>query len=286
MAASNGPRSTVLSGEPEALRRVAETISADGTFCRDLESVDFASHSPQMEPLQGELVRSLGELVPEPTAIPMISTVRGEPIDGTELGAAYWAANLREPVLFQRAMSALADSGHDVFVEISPHPMLAEATAACLASQQAPGAVVTSLRRDVPGRETLLGQLGELYCAGFPVDWRTIYGARPPMVPLPPYPWQRERYWLDDEYGRSRVESLRKAGSSRSRAANSAVRLRQLEDHADVRLPCAVSFAVLIGTSSIYESGKSGLRLMISWSRWSLSTAAGELGLVSIRPTG
>jgi phthiocerol/phenolphthiocerol synthesis type-I polyketide synthase C len=204
VAASNGPNSTVLSGEPAALARVATAISADGNFCRVLETVDYASHSPQMEPLQGELTRSLVDLVPRAVSIPFISTVRGKFLDGAELDAAYWGANLREPVVFDRAIRVLADSGHDAFVEISPHPMLGDAITECLASQDAPGAVVTSLRRDTPGRESLLGQLGELYCAGFPVDWRAIYGPRPPMITLPSYQWQRQRYWLDDEDGHRR----------------------------------------------------------------------------------
>jgi phthiocerol/phenolphthiocerol synthesis type-I polyketide synthase C len=204
IAARNGPGSTVLSGEPAAIDRVAAAVAATGAFCRVLESVNFASHSPQMEPLQGELRRALSGVRPRAASIPVLSTVRGEFVGGAELDAGYWAANLREPVLFGRAITALADAGHDVFIEISPHPMLADAIADGLASEDVPGAVVTSLRRDMPGREALLGQLGELYCAGFPVDWRTEYGPRPSMITLPRYAWQRQRYWLDDEYGRRR----------------------------------------------------------------------------------
>jgi acyl transferase domain-containing protein len=157
VAASNGPNSTVLSGEPAALARVATAISADGNFCRVLETVDYASHSPQMEPLQGELTRSLVDLVPRAVSIPFISTVRGKFLDGAELDAAYWGANLREPVVFDRAIRVLADSGHDAFVEISPHPMLGSRRGGDIAAPRhtrpgvAPGPARRALLRGIPG---------------------------------------------------------------------------------------------------------------------------------------
>jgi phthiocerol/phenolphthiocerol synthesis type-I polyketide synthase C len=203
-AASNGPNSTVLSGELPALQTVARALDADGVFCRVLESVDFASHSPQMDPLQDELRELLTGLEPRAADVPVFSTVTGRAIDGTELGADYWATNLRRPVLFDRAVTALVDSGHDAFVEISPHPMLGDAVAERISLQQADGAVAASLRRDEPGRATLLGELGRLHSAGYPVDWSAQYGALPPNTALPAYPWQRERCWLEDEYGRGR----------------------------------------------------------------------------------
>ncbi|KUJ69524.1 hypothetical protein ACZ90_11120 [Streptomyces albus subsp. albus] len=202
VAAANGPATTVLSGAPGQVEAVAAALDAGGVFCRVLESVDFASHCPLMDPLREELTRSLAGLRPGPAAVPMLSTVTGGFITGERLDAAYWGDNLRHPVLFDRAVTALAESGHDVFVEISPHPMLGDAVAERLALQGVPGAVVSSLRRGEPGRAGLLAELGRLYTAGFPVDFRGLYGDRPvAMTPLPSYPWQRQRYWHDGDFG-------------------------------------------------------------------------------------
>ncbi|MFH8367578.1 SDR family NAD(P)-dependent oxidoreductase [Streptomyces sp. NPDC018031] len=205
VAAGNGPATTVLSGAAEPLAAVAAALDADGIFCRVLESVDFASHCPLMDPLRDRLTHALTGLRPGPATVPMLSTVTGGPVDGTGLDAGYWGDNLRRPVLFDRAVTALVDSGHEVFVEISPQPMLSDSVAARLDHQGARGAVVASLRRDRPGRAGILAELGRLYTAGFPVDWSRPHGRRTvPMVPLPAYPWQRQRYWHGDPAGRGR----------------------------------------------------------------------------------
>ncbi|GLW63698.1 polyketide synthase [Actinomadura rubrobrunea] len=205
VAAANGPDSTVLSGETAALERTAAALQADGIFCRVLESVDYASHSPLMEPLAGEFRQLLFGLTASPATIPMISTVTGRAVEGTDLGAEYWVANLCRPVLFDTAVTGLVASGHDVFVEISPQPMLGAAVRDRLFAEQADGVVAASLRRDEPGRRSILAELGLLYCAGFPVDWGAVHGATPPAVAgLPSYPWQRQRYWIEDEYGHRR----------------------------------------------------------------------------------
>ncbi|WP_369186056.1 SDR family NAD(P)-dependent oxidoreductase [Streptomyces sp. Y1] len=211
VAASNGPTSTVLSGDGDALTALAAGLDAEGVFCRLLESVAFASHSPRMDPLSEELKVLLGDLVAGPPALDMVSTVTGERVGADlRLDAEYWAANLRRPVLFDQAVSGLVDSGYDVFVEISPHPMLGEAVAERLAQREADGAVVASLRRDERGRDALLAELGRLHTAGFPVDWAAVHGGGVPMVRLPRYPWQRQRYWLDE--APPRAERLREGG--------------------------------------------------------------------------
>ncbi|MEV5988022.1 type I polyketide synthase [Streptomyces sp. NPDC052051] len=198
VAASNSPTSTVISGETAAIERLVAALDEEGVFCRVLESVDYASHSPQMEPLQGELRDAVAGLTPRSADRTVISTVTGRAIEGTELDAGYWATNLRRPVLLDQAVDTLLVTGHDVLVEISGHPMLVGALTEKLGTRGSEGVAVASLHRDRPGRAALLGELGWLYCAGFPVDWTRLYGDVPPVVRLPAYPWQRERCWLPD----------------------------------------------------------------------------------------
>jgi polyketide synthase 12 len=201
VAAVNGPRSTVLSGPEPELSRLSRELDEAGVFCRLLDAVDFASHGPQMDGPQADLVRRLDGLRAGRASLPMLSTVSGAVVDGEQLDAAYWAANLRNPVLFDVAVSALIGEGYDTFVELSGHPGLAAEVEQRLAAEQAPGAAVSSLRRDLPARATMLGELGRLWCAGYDLDWRRVYGPASRMVTLPTYPWQRTRHWLDDELG-------------------------------------------------------------------------------------
>jgi acyl transferase domain-containing protein/acyl carrier protein len=185
IAASNGPTSTVLSGEPAALEEVLTSLERKDVFSRLLASVDFASHSPQMEPLQNEFERALEGLQPQPSSVPIYSTVTGLVSDGLAFGSHYWARNLREPVLFSTALGQLLDDGHDIFLELSPHPVLLAAVSQCFHQRGEEKSALPSLRRGEDGRAAMLGSLGALYTLGYPVDWSRLYPSGGECVRLP-----------------------------------------------------------------------------------------------------
>src|SRR5690606_23185549 len=83
IAVSNGPQSTVLAGDPQALEEVMEHLKSQNIFCR-LVKVDVASHSPQVEPLLGELVAGLQGLQPQQGHLRFYSTALDRVLDGTE----------------------------------------------------------------------------------------------------------------------------------------------------------------------------------------------------------
>ena len=202
VAVSNAPRSTVLSGNPAALDEVLASLEKAGVFCRRVK-VDVASHSPQMDALQGDLMTALRNVQPRSARLPMRSTVTGETVRGPELDASYWAKNLREPVLFGAATQRLADEGFSVFIEMSPHPILLQAVEENLRQRGKDGAALPSMRRDTDERRTLLGSLGALYARGYPVEWKRLFPQGGRIVQLPTYPWQRERHWVE---GKSRTK--------------------------------------------------------------------------------
>ncbi|MEW6730187.1 MAG: SDR family NAD(P)-dependent oxidoreductase [Acidobacteriota bacterium] len=195
VAACNSPTSTTLSGEPAALETVINTISEQGVFARLLR-VNYAFHSPQMEPLRRELIDALQDITPAPATTPIYSTVIGELADGRTFNAQYWSRNLREPVLFTRAMDELVMDGYDTFLEISPYPVLASSISQCLRHRNREGVVLASLRRGEEEQAVMLGTLGALYVQGYPIDWRNLYIEGGEVVQLPSYPWQEERCWF------------------------------------------------------------------------------------------
>ncbi len=196
VAASNGPSLTVLSGDPAALDAVVSQLQRRDIFCR-MVKVDFAAHSPQMEPLRAALVDALEGLQPQAESVPIYSTVTGQVGSGQALDALYWARNMREPVLFSTAVQCLVDDGYDIFLEISPHPILLSAMQQGLHHAGRECTLLASLRHDEDERAILLGSLGAVYAAGYPVSWTLIYPAGGRCVQLPPYPWQREPCWLE-----------------------------------------------------------------------------------------
>ena len=196
IAASNSPVSTVLSGDPAALEAILDQLRRRDIFCRKVK-VDFASHSPQMDPLRADLVQALEGLAPRSGSTPIYSTVTGMVSGGSEFGARYWARNLREPVLFSAAVQRLLEDGHDIFLEVSPHPVLLSGIQQVLHHLDREGAVMPSMRRDERERTVMLGSLGALYSLGYSVDWSLVHPAGGRCVRLPPHPWQRERCWMD-----------------------------------------------------------------------------------------
>jgi len=185
VAAVNGPLSTVVSGEPEALRELADAADVRTR----LIPVDYASHSAQVDALREEIIEILDGIAPRQAEIPMVSAMTGEWLTGPELDPAYWAASLREPVEFERAVRVLGESGHGVFVEASPHAVLTGAVADTLDGP----VVVGTLRRDDGGARRLLRSLAEAHVHGVAVDWTTVLEGQ--HVELPTYAFQRRRYW-------------------------------------------------------------------------------------------
>ncbi|QIS12391.1 type I polyketide synthase [Nocardia arthritidis] len=203
VAALNGPESTALTGDPDALERIERELERDRIFCRTL-AVRVAFHSHHMDPLRDELLSALSGVASGPAAIPMYSTVTGDIVPTGALDAAYWWRNMREPVLFAPTIDRLIDERHLVFVELGPHPVHATAIAELLDNRRAEGVVVESLHRGRGDRVTLSNSLASLYAAGFDPCWDTVFDRTRARVPVPFYPWQRETHWLETPLSRSR----------------------------------------------------------------------------------
>jgi acyl transferase domain-containing protein/acyl carrier protein len=196
IAVSTSPTSTVLSGDPKALAEILEQLKGRDVFCR-MVKVDFASHSPQMDPLRAELLDALEEVQPRLATIPIYSTVLDTVADGSEFDAHYWARNLRDPVLFSASIQRLLEDGYDTFLELSAHPILLSGIQQGMHHSGTEGTVLASIRRDEDEHTAMLRSLGLLYNSGYAIDWSRIYPERGESVRLPGYPWQRQRCWLE-----------------------------------------------------------------------------------------
>jgi len=216
VGASNGPHSTVVSGDSSVVEALLGELEAQEIYCRRIK-VDVASHSAQVDPILDRLFAELTAIRPRPAKIPMLSTVTGRfaasgDNDGVVMDARYWVENLRRAVLFAPAIAALSSSGHDTFVELSPHPILLPSIEASAHAVNPRAVAVASLRREKPERATLLQGLGQLYVSGRPVAWATLHPKDARCVRLPQYPFQRERYWPEPG-DPARVRMARQSGN-------------------------------------------------------------------------
>jgi acyl transferase domain-containing protein len=196
-AAFNSATSTVLSGDQDALDALAAGFEEEEHVnCRPVRTT-VACHSHQMAPIVPALIKELGGLSLGEGSIPIYSTVTGSLKDGFGFDAGYWGRNLSEPVRFHQAMHQILEDGHNVLLEVSPHPLL---WGPMLDTVQRSGhrvTVLASMRRRSPEVRSLLSSLGALYASGYTVDWSGLYPSGDPCIPLPRYPWQRKRFWFD-----------------------------------------------------------------------------------------
>ena len=127
--------------------------------------------------------------------IDFVSNVNGQLFTGKDIpNSEYWCRHVRKPVQFMKSMQTLYDLGNRLFVEVGPHPTLLGMAAQCLPNADC--IWVPSLRRGQEDWEQMLKALSLLYCNGASVKWRD-FEAKGRRLPLPNYPFQRERHWIE-----------------------------------------------------------------------------------------
>lgn len=198
IAAINSPRLVALSGNQESLERLVSPLRKKGVFCRFLNGT-VPVHSQYMDPLKEELLESLQNLTPRKSEIPFYSTVAGKIVDGERLDAQYWWRNVRNPVVFADTITELHKAGRELFVEISPHPVLGGSVLECLQEQRSRGIVIPTLRRHTDERQQLFAALSQLYANGVDIAWQCFHPNGGKLVRTPTYPWQREVHWKESE---------------------------------------------------------------------------------------
>ncbi|MCA9133497.1 MAG: acyltransferase domain-containing protein, partial [Planctomycetales bacterium] len=205
LAAINGPSSVTLSGESQAIARLATRLERDGVFCRRL-AVEYAFHSPQMEPVRAALLQALADIQPRTTHTDMISTVTGQAIQGSDINAEYWWKNVRNSVHFSQAMSVVAERDVSRVIELGPHPVLAYAIHECFQAAARSVHCLPSLNRRQNDLRCISESLGRLYSLGYDPQWSGFYRRPARKITVPSYPFQSQRCWTESlESRRSRL---------------------------------------------------------------------------------
>ncbi|MBC6447375.1 type I polyketide synthase [Actinokineospora xionganensis] len=195
VAAVNGPRSVVVSGESAALAALRAEFDAAGYHAK-IVPVDYASHSAAVEDVRDEIRSALAPIRPVSTDPLFISTLTGEPIDTARLDADYWYQSLRRPVRFAAAVQHALRADTDLFVECSPHPVLVNAVEEAIEEAERSATAVGTLRRSAGGPERMRLALAEAHVAGAPVDWTgPVEVVRSQLIDLPTYAFRRDRHW-------------------------------------------------------------------------------------------
>ncbi|MEU1603725.1 type I polyketide synthase, partial [Micromonospora matsumotoense] len=193
IAAVNGPRAVVISGDGEAVAAVTRRWAAQDRRTRTL-AVSHAFHSAHMDAVLDEFRVTARQVTYHPPRIPFVSTVTGGLVTDGDLAAAdYWVGQIRDTVRFAEATRALRDAGAGLFVEVGPDAALTPLVHDCLSDE--PVTAVAVLRRDVAETGTFVAALGQAHVAGGTVDLAALTPDAG-TVELPTYAFQRTRFWL------------------------------------------------------------------------------------------
>jgi acyl transferase domain-containing protein/surfactin synthase thioesterase subunit/acyl carrier protein len=195
VAAMNGPVNTVVSGDRDALRMLSAELDRQGISYRELQ-ISNAFHSPRTESILDDLENVAGEIKHNAPRLPLISNLTGELVSAVP-DKFYWRRHLREAVRFGDGMLSLAKLECRIFLEIGPHPVLLPLAQACFKGRRA--AWIASLNRQKSDADAVTEMLVALYLAGRSVNWTAVHSdCSWRRIPLPTYPFQRKRYWIED----------------------------------------------------------------------------------------
>ncbi|EME69375.1 phenolpthiocerol synthesis polyketide synthase ppsA [Paramagnetospirillum caucaseum] len=196
VAAVNGPRNTVISGQAETVGAVLAALDGQGVAARRL-TVSHAFHSALMAPALDGLAQAAAGAGARPSSVPWVSTLTGQTM-ATAPDAEYWYRQAREAVRFADAAATLAGMGITEYLEIGPGSGLL-----ALAQDGVAGgdlAWLPTLGKAGDEGRTLLDSLAGLHRRGVAVDWRCFDAPfRSRRLSLPTYAFQHERFWLEAE---------------------------------------------------------------------------------------
>ena len=200
LAAVNGPALCVFSGTDAAIEALAAQLASRGLHGRTLHT-SHAFHSNMMDPIVRPFVEKVQSLSLKPPQIPYLSNLTGTWMTAdAALDPNYWGMHLRQTVRFGDAIAEVMKYPEIMLLEIGPGQGLCTLARQQPVTSDAERVIVSSTRapQEPQADEAFfLNALGRLWLKGAPVDWGRFYAReRRRRVPLPTYPFERQRYWI------------------------------------------------------------------------------------------
>jgi amino acid adenylation domain-containing protein len=213
LSAANSPNLCVVSGPDVAIATLEKELQTRGVAARRL-ATSHAFHSQMMDPILKPFAAYLSQFRLDAPKLPFISGVSGNWITEEEAtNPAYWASHVREPVQFSAGVRLLNTLQDKVFLEVGPGRVLGTLT-----SQHRDGSVDPVTVASLPGgterpgeKLALLQAAGLLWLNGVPLNWSGIHRPEARRCPLPTYPFERERYWIEPSLQGAKSDTVVKA---------------------------------------------------------------------------
>lgn len=196
IAAVNGPRNCVISGEPNAVDQAVALLSDENIKAR-LLSVSHAFHSPMMQPMLEAFAEEVAKVSLKAPRLRFVSSKTGKTATQDVKLAEYWVQHVRDAVLFMDAARELGNQKIQACVEVGPGANLVKLAPQCVESLQ-PIRYLHSVDREGQESQHLVSAVAALHTSGVNLNWKNLFiGQRPARVDLPTYPYQKQSYWVD-----------------------------------------------------------------------------------------
>jgi len=240
VAAVNAPGFVTLSGSCEAMEALRARMAQAGIEARALQT-SHGFHSGMMDGALAPFRAVLETVTLSPPTRPFVSNVTGTWITPEEATSpAYWVEHLRRAVRFEAGMRTLAADASMQFLEVGPGQALSALARQNLAGGAA-ARVVASMRRPDDARDdaqVLAEATARLWLAGCAVEWgRAGAGGKDAAapcarrrVPLPTYPFERQRHAVDPAPGASAGGLVQASGGGDAGRAADVPRSARIED--------------------------------------------------------
>jgi amino acid adenylation domain-containing protein len=201
LAAVNAPARCVVSGFTSAVEALQNQLTEQGVECRRLHT-SHAFHSEMMNPILKSFTERVNQVNLCSPKLAYLSNVTGTWITDQEAtNPNYWASHLRQPVRFAEGLQQLLTEPARILLEVGPGRTLSTLTRRH-PQKVAEQVVLSSLRHPQDNQQSdvafLLTSLGKFWLAGGQLKWSGFYtGERRHRLPLPTYPFERQRYWIE-----------------------------------------------------------------------------------------
>lgn len=197
IAAVNGPRNCVISGEQHAVDQAVALLSDNKIKAKPL-SVSHAFHSPMMQAMLDAFNREVESVALKAPRIRFISSKTGKTATQDVKRPEYWVEHVRDAVLFLDAARELGAQKINACVEIGPGANLVKLAPQCIESTT-PVTYLHSVERGGSETAHLTATIAGLYNAGVAIQWNKLFvGGKHTRVNLPTYPYQKQSYWVDE----------------------------------------------------------------------------------------
>jgi phthiocerol/phenolphthiocerol synthesis type-I polyketide synthase E len=202
LAAINAPQLCVVSGADDEIKKFTELLESESIGFSNIQT-SHAFHSWMMDAVMEEFTAFMNEFQLNEPSIPYISNVTGTWMKKEQvLDPRYYSQQLRDAVRFSQGIDTLRHNEGSIFIEVGPDEVLSKIVKRSASRDEvilsAQSAKRTAVESQHSNQAQFVKLLGECWIRGMKINWNKYYQHESRLrVPLPTYPFQRERYWIE-----------------------------------------------------------------------------------------